>query len=135
MSRIAMVALAISGAVFAGAVLAAPGAPPPPPYQMRDVAPTGDRLAPGGDGARLFSVHCGYCHLAGGMGTNLLTKQQMLAGQPPAMGLLVNRKDLTAAYVGIVVRTGKGAMPPQTRVDITDAELAAVSSYLGKAGK
>jgi hypothetical protein len=29
---------------------------------------------------------------------------------------------------------GKGAMPAQTRVDVTEAELDAVSRYLGKAG-
>ena len=110
----------------------ASGPPPLPPYQMRPQVPAGDRLAAGRDGKALFEVHCGYCHLAAGMGTNLLTKQQMQAGQPTEMGLLANRTDLTADYVSTVVRLGKGAMPPQTRVDITDAELAAVGGYLGK---
>ena len=108
------------------------GPPPLPPYQMRAQAPAGDRLAAGRDGKALFEVHCGYCHLPAGMGTNLLTKQQMEAGQPPEMGLLANRTDLAAGYVETVVRLGKGAMPPQTRVDITDAELDAVAGYLGK---
>ncbi|AXU18929.1 hypothetical protein C7W88_07635 [Novosphingobium sp. THN1] len=107
---------------------------PPPPYQMRPVAPTGDRLKPGGDGKVLFEVHCGYCHLTGGMGTNLLTKQQVMAGNSPDKGLLANRTDLTADYVKTVVRMGKGAMPQQTKVDLTDAELDAVAKYLGKAG-
>ena len=136
MSRLGLTALALAGATFAGALIAAPAGapPPPPPYQMRGPEPAGDRLATGRDGAALFAYHCGYCHLAGGMGTNLITKQQMMMGQPPAMGLLANRKDLTASYVTAVVRGGKGAMPAQTRVDITDAELAAVAAYLGKAG-
>ncbi|WP_068074754.1 c-type cytochrome [Novosphingobium lentum] len=108
------------------------GPPPPPPYQMRAVAPAGDRLAAGGDGKALFEVHCGYCHLAGGMGTNLLTKQRMAAGQPPETALLANRTDLTADYVKSVARMGKNAMPPQTRVDITNPELDAVAAYLGK---
>jgi mono/diheme cytochrome c family protein len=82
----------------------------------------------------LFEVHCGYCHLLGGMGTNLLTKQRIMAGDTPDKGLLANRTDLTADYVRSVVRMGKGAMPVQTRVDVTDAELQAVSRYLGKAG-
>jgi mono/diheme cytochrome c family protein len=107
------------------------GPPPPPPYQMRPAGPTGDRLA-GGDGKTLYEVHCGYCHLTGGMGTNLLTKQRMAAGEPPQNGMLVNREDLTADYVKSVVRMGKNAMPGQTRVDITDAELNAVAAYLGK---
>lgn len=107
---------------------------PPPPYQMRPVAPAGDRLKPGGDGKTLFEVHCGYCHLLGGMGTNLLTKQRMMLGETPDKGLLANRTDLTADYVKSVVRMGKGAMPGQTKVDVTDAELDAVAKYLGKAG-
>jgi mono/diheme cytochrome c family protein len=109
------------------------GPPPPPPYQMRAEAPAGDRLAAGRDGKALFEHNCGACHLTGGMGTNLLTKQQMMAGKPPEMGLLTNRTDLTADYVKSVVRMGKMAMPPQTRVDISDAELESVASYLGKA--
>lgn len=108
------------------------GPPPPPPYQMRPEFPGGNRLA-GGDGKTLFEYHCGYCHLTGGMGTNLLTKQRMAAGETPDKGLLVNRTDLTADYVRQVVRMGKNAMPPQTRVDLTDAELGAVAAYLGKA--
>ena len=113
----------------------APAGPPPmPPYILRSLAPEGDRLQPGRDGKSVFEAQCGYCHLVGGMGTNLLTKQQMMAGNSPAMGMLSNRQDLTADYVKAVVRTGKGAMPQQTKVDITDAELDAVAGYLGKAG-
>lgn len=115
-------------AVKAGA---AAGPPPPPPYQMRPEAPTGNRLT-ASDGKLAFEVHCGYCHLTGGMGTNLLTKQRMALGETPDKGLLVNRTDLTADYVKTVVRQGKNAMPPQTKVDITDSELDAVAAYLGK---
>lgn len=108
------------------------GPPPPPPYQMRPEAGSANRLA-ASDGQRAYEVHCGYCHLAGGMGTNLLVKQRLALGEGPEMALLANRKDLTADYVRQVVRQGKNAMPPQTRVDITDAELEAVAAYLGKA--
>ncbi|MDF8334495.1 c-type cytochrome [Novosphingobium cyanobacteriorum] len=139
MKRVSLI-LAASVAVTATAVLAAPPGPmgpppgPPPPYQLRPVEPAGDRTKPGGDGRTLFEVHCGYCHLNGGMGTNLLTKQRLMVGETPDKGLLANRTDLTADYVKAVVRMGKGAMPAQTRVDLTDAELDAVSKYLGKAG-
>ncbi|MEO7248540.1 MAG: cytochrome c [Novosphingobium sp.] len=109
------------------------GPPPPPPYQIRGELPSGDRLAAGRSGKALFEVHCGYCHLAGGMGTNLLIKQRMMAGDPPEKGLLANRTDLTPDYVKAVVRSGKNAMPAQTRVDITNAELDSVATYLGKA--
>lgn len=109
------------------------GPPPPPPYQMRAEEPSGNRLAAGRDGKALFEHHCGYCHLIGGMGTNLITKQRVALGEPPEMGLLTNRKDLTADYVRQVVRMGKNAMPPQTKVDLTDAELDSVAAWLGKA--
>jgi mono/diheme cytochrome c family protein len=134
MKRVVLVAAtAVLGASVA---LAQSGGPhgPPPPYQLRPAYPAGDRHAGGGDGKVLFEAHCGYCHLAGGMGTNLVTKQQMMMGRTPDQGLLANRTDLTADYVRAVVRNGKGAMPVQTRVDITDAELDAVAHYLGKAG-
>ena len=101
---------------------------------MRAALPAGDRLAGGKDGAALFSNLCGACHLAGGMGTNLLTKQRMMLGEPPEKGLLANRTDLTQTYVKIVVRHGKLAMPSLTRVEVTDAELDAIAKYLGKAG-
>lgn len=107
--------------------------PPPPPYQMRAEMPSGDRLSGSKSGEDLFSNRCGSCHLAGGMGSNLLTKQRMAMGEPPENGLLANRKDLTPDYVKTVVRMGKNAMPPQTKVDITEAELDAVAAYLGKA--
>jgi mono/diheme cytochrome c family protein len=112
-----------------------PKGPPPAAllYQTRAEAPVGQRFAVGRDGEALFSNKCGYCHLTGGMGTNLVTKQRVALGEAPELGLLTNRKDLTADYVKSVVRLGKGAMPRQTKVDITDAELDSVARYLGKA--
>lgn len=138
MKRITLLALVALAACKPAATPAGPGAGGPPPdllYQMRAEAPAGDRLTAGRDGAALFSNHCGYCHLRGGMGTNLLTKQRVAAGEPPESGLLVNRTDLSADYVKAVVRMGKGAMPRQTKVDVTDAELDAIAHYLGKADK
>ena len=112
---------------------AAKGPPPgPPPYIMREAMPAGDRLAAGRDGAALFSNRCGTCHLAGGMGTNLLTTQRVAAGEPPESGMLANRTDLTADYVRGVVRAGKVAMPPLSRVEVTDAELDSIATFLGK---
>jgi mono/diheme cytochrome c family protein len=102
---------------------------------MRAMLPPGDRLTGVKDGAAEFSNRCGACHLAGGMGTNMLTKQRMTAGLPPESGLLANRKDLTRTYVKVVVRRGKLAMPRLTRVEVTDAELDAIASYLGKGGE
>jgi mono/diheme cytochrome c family protein len=113
-----------------------PGGPPPiPPYQMRAELSSGNRLAGGGNGEALFSNRCGACHLAGGMGTNLLTKQMMMAKRPPSDGMLSNRTDLTSDYVKSVVRQGKNAMPRLSQVDVTNAELDSIAAYLGKADK
>jgi mono/diheme cytochrome c family protein len=109
--------------------------PPMPLYQMRAVAPAGDRLAAGRDGAALFSNRCGSCHLTMGMGTNLLTKQMIAAGRPPSDALLANRQDLTADYVKAVARSGKNAMPRLSRVEVTDPELDSIAAFLGKAGR
>ncbi|WP_321396966.1 cytochrome c [Emcibacter sp.] len=143
MKRIALVVLA--GLVLTGCnesentehkMAAAPeSAMQMPLYQMRAEMPEGDRLTSTADGEVLFSNRCGACHLPGGMGTNLLTMQRMEMGFAPESGLLTNRTDLTADYVIEVVRNGKVAMPPQTRVDVTDAELERIAAYLGRAAE
>lgn len=107
------------------------GPPPLPPYQMRAEVADKDRLTPTSDGATLFSHRCGACHLTFGMGTNLITARQVAAKQKP-VPLLADRTDLTADYVKAVARNGKGAMPRQTKVDVTDAELDKIAAYLGK---
>lgn len=107
------------------------GPPPLPPYQMRAEVSDADRLKPTSEGAALFSHRCGACHLTFGMGTNLITARQVAAKQKP-VPLLADRTDLTADYVKAVARNGKGAMPRQTRVDVTDAELDKIAAYLGK---
>lgn len=127
--------LILAGCLIVGSVRAAEppaGPPPPPPHIMRAQMDGGYRLQSQMEGQAIFSNRCGACHFEWGMGTNLITKQQLAMGNPPTMGLLVNREDLTADYVKAVVRMGKNAMPRQTRVDITDAELAKVAAYLGK---
>ena len=129
-------AVSLSAADLAkkGVDKAPPGPPaggPPPPYQMRAQLVGTDRLNPKSEGAVLFSNHCGACHLTFGMGTNLITARQVAAGQRP-VPLLADRTDLPAEYVKAVARNGKGAMPRQTRVDVTDAELDKIAAYLGK---
>lgn len=109
-----------------------PPGPPMPTYQVRDKLPEGSRTSGVTNGASEFSYHCGYCHLPFGMGTNLLMPQRIAAGETPDKALLANRTDLTADYVEAVVRNGKSAMPPLSRVEVTDAELHAIARYLGK---
>lgn len=107
------------------------GPPPPPPYQMRAELPGGDRLAAAASaGEQIFSNRCGTCHLAGGMATNLIAMQRMEAGESPETALLTARDDLEPDYIRTVVRQGKVAMPPISRVETTDAELDAIVAYL-----
>ena len=127
--------LAAASVCWADSAKGPAGGPPPLlPYQMRALLPAGDRQNGQKDGRALFSNRCGACHLTGGMGTNLLTKERVAAGEAPQSGLLENRKDLTVEFTRMVVRRGKLAMPRLTRVDVTDAELDAIARYLGKAG-
>ncbi len=105
------------------------GSHPIPPYQFRGDPPPGDRFAAGRDGHQLFRAHCGTCHLDGGFGTNVLAARFGRAhiALPPLLEL---RRDLAADYIRLVVRGGRMAMPPLSRVEVTDAELNAISAYL-----
>ncbi|MEZ5893334.1 MAG: cytochrome c [Parvularculaceae bacterium] len=108
------------------------GPPPIPVYSMRAETPAGDRLSEGRDGKSLYESQCGACHLSGGMGFNLLVKQRIAAGAAPQTAQLALRDDLTADYVKAVVRNGKMAMPPLSRVEVTDAELDSIAAFLSK---
>ena len=77
------------------------------------------------DGQSLFLAHCGLCHLTLGTGTIMLGRRL-----GPDHALLAERTDLNAAYIRQVVRNGINSMPPQTRVDLSDAELDQVAAYL-----
>ena len=53
----------------------------------------------------------------------------------PDKALLLARTDLQPVYVSTVVRRGLGSMPWFTRVEVTDAELAAITTYLAAAAR
>lgn len=72
-----------------------------------------------------YVQNCGMCHLAGGMGTNMLAVRY---GQERA--LLDARTDLPAAYIELIVRNGLNSMPPITRADVTEEELTQITAYL-----
>jgi mono/diheme cytochrome c family protein len=77
--------------------------------------------------AALFAAHCGICHSEMGSGTLALAAR---LGRRRA--LLATRRDLDADGVRFAVRNGVGSMPAQTRVDLSDADLARVIIYLTK---
>lgn len=101
-----------------------------PVYQVRGVAPAGDRLAAGRDGHQLYRAICGTCHLPDGMGANVLAVRMKALNQPMQRALLDTRTDLDTEYVKTVVRNGLTAMPRLSRVEVTDAELDAIAAYL-----
>ncbi|MCP5145002.1 MAG: cytochrome c [Gammaproteobacteria bacterium] len=77
------------------------------------------------EGMALFVEKCGMCHRAGGMGAGLLARRNT-----PDKGLLEQRDGLTAEFIETVIRTGLGNMPRITRAEVSDAQLAIISSYL-----
>lgn len=72
-----------------------------------------------------YLQHCGMCHLPGGTGTRML---RLRLGEEGS--LLAERDDLPGDYVEYVVRHGINSMPPITRADVTEKELAEIVAYL-----
>jgi mono/diheme cytochrome c family protein len=79
------------------------------------------------DGQQLFQHKCAMCHGAVGMGTGLLARRMK-----PEVAPLEKRDDLSAAYVERAARVGILNMPPITRGDVSDAQLAQIARYLSK---
>jgi mono/diheme cytochrome c family protein len=79
------------------------------------------------DGRKLFHQKCEMCHGAAGMGTGLLARRMK-----PEVAPLEKRDDLSAAYVERAARIGILNMPPITRGDVGDAQLASIALYLAK---
>ncbi len=76
-------------------------------------------------GEQLYGMRCALCHAGFAPGTIMLGRR---LGKERA--LLTERTDLAGDYVRQVVRRGLLGMPPFTRVDLSDAELAHVVAYL-----
>jgi mono/diheme cytochrome c family protein len=79
------------------------------------------------NGQQLFQHKCAMCHGEVGMGTGLLSRRMK-----PELAPLEKRDDLSAAYVERAARIGILNMPPITRGDVTDAQLASIAAYLSK---
>jgi len=78
-------------------------------------------------GKQLFQRRCAMCHGVVGMGTGLLARRMK-----PEVAQLEAREDLSAAYVERAARIGILNMPPITRGDVSDAQLASIAQYLAK---
>ncbi|MFO1505443.1 MAG: cytochrome c [Steroidobacteraceae bacterium] len=81
------------------------------------------------DGKALFTRRCGICHLADGGGTWMLERR---LGK--AQSLLESRTDLQTPYILAIARHGLNGMPRFTRVELPDADLAAIAAYLTRSG-
>jgi hypothetical protein len=59
------------------------------------------------------------------MGTGLLARRY-----PKDQALLESRLNLEPAFINTVVRHGLGNMPPISRAEVSDEQLAAIVGYL-----
>ena len=75
----------------------------------------------------LFVEKCGMCHRQMGMGTVILARRM-----DRDVAMLEQRDDLSAAFVQEAARAGIGNMPRIQRGEVSDAQLAEISRYLGK---
>jgi mono/diheme cytochrome c family protein len=87
-------------------------------------APTAEEIA---RGEAAFTHRCAMCHRAGQTGTFVLARR--LGAEK---SLLERRTDLPDAYIRLVVRQGLVNMPRISRVELPDADLAAVGAYLNR---
>lgn len=93
----------------------APATPNPAPAAPKPRSP----------GEATFLAKCRYCHVEMGPGTLTLARR---VGKEHAM--LATRTDLDADYVKAVVRGGLNTMPPINRVEVSDAELDRIATWL-----
>jgi mono/diheme cytochrome c family protein len=84
------------------------------------------------DGAELYTRHCSACH-AGGEGH---PGTMRLARRPgPVSAVLVERANLTPAYVAAVIRNGLMMMPPFRPTELNSREIDAVAAYVAAAAQ
>jgi len=75
----------------------------------------------------LFVEKCGMCHRQMGMGTVILARRM-----DPKLAMLEARTDLTADLIAAAARQGIGNMPRISRGEVSDAQLAEITTYLTK---
>lgn len=102
----------------------AAAAPPLPPRGRVPAA----SMARGVDTPRDYAHACGVCHDNGGFAV------KVLADRLGAENALIHKGNrLDPDTIRAVVRNGVGAMPAMSRLEVSDAELDAIITVLGKA--
>ena len=83
-------------------------------------------------GKVIYDLHCAGCHAAG-LGHAATMKLELARAE--GMAVLVQRTDLTNAYISHIVRDGLLEMPPFRPTDINDEELKNLAQYMIEQGK
>lgn len=86
----------------------------------------GATVAMAADGEALYVQHCGFCHDRGPEHPGTVR----LADRYPKEASLLDRDQLPAAFVKVIVRTGLNLMPAFRPGELSDAELDALAQYL-----
>ncbi len=84
-------------------------------------------------GEQVYTRWCVHCHSAGRGNPGTESLQVKYGGKIPAV--LLERTDLTKEAVAQFVRQGALSMPPFRKTEVTDAELAALSTYVARGTK
>ena len=87
--------------------------------------------APSGDA--VYRRWCVHCHSTGRGNPGTESLQVKYKGSKPAA--LLERTDMTPEFVKLAVRQGVLSMPPFRKTEVTDAELAVLSTWLASGGK
>ena len=81
-------------------------------------------------GQAVYEHWCAPCHAPGPGHPGTQSLQFKYAGKTPAV--LLERADLSPQVVSVFVRQGVLLMAPFRKTEITDAELAALASYVAR---
>jgi (+)-pinoresinol hydroxylase len=83
-------------------------------------------------GESVYKHWCVHCHSSGRGNPGTESLQVKYKGTIPAV--LLDRTDLTPQAVTQFVRQGVLSMPPFRKTEVTDAELAALSTWVASGG-
>ena len=81
-------------------------------------------------GCKVYKRWCSHCHDAGNEHPGTMALLQ-LRGEDKSV--LLERSDLTKAYISIIVSQGLMMMPPFRPTEITNDELEALTTYITNA--
>ncbi len=83
-------------------------------------------------GEAVYKHWCVHCHSTGRGNPGTESLQVKYKGTVPAA--LLDRTDLTPQFVTASVRQGVLSMPPFRKTEVTDAELAALATWVASGG-